>query len=50
VSGGETFLVVATLQKGEAPKVEVERPGPAPAVRVGRQTILFDGERIVLGK
>jgi len=46
VAGDDNFLVVFTLQKGAAPPVTVE----GDTVRLGQQTVRFDGEKIVLGR
>ena len=46
VSGGDLFLVVMTVQRGQAPAVTSE----GGSVRVGRQTVRLDGEKIVLGR
>lgn len=46
VAGDDNFLVVFTLQKGVAPPVTVE----GDTVRIGQQTVRFDGEKIVLGR
>lgn len=46
VPGHNDYLVVLTLQKGQAPPVRVDRD----VVRIGQQTVRFDGERIVLGR
>ena len=43
------FFVVVTVQKGDAPAVQVEGKGLDATVTVGRRTIRFDGEKIVLG-
>ena len=50
VTGGEFFFVVMTLQKGPAPAVTVQGAGPDARAKVGRQTVRFDGEKIVLEK
>ncbi len=47
-TGGDSFYVVMTLQKGGAPDVEVEGAGLDAKVTVGKQKIRFDGEKIVL--
>jgi hypothetical protein len=44
------FFVVMTLQKGEAPPVKVEGSSLDAKVKVGDQTVSFDGEKIVFGK
>jgi hypothetical protein len=43
-------FVVMTLQPGEAPTVTVRGAGEQAQATVGRQTIGFDGEKIVLGQ
>jgi hypothetical protein len=48
--GGDAFFVVLTFQKGPAPKVQMLGGQDLDAkVRVGRQTVSFDGEKIVFG-
>jgi hypothetical protein len=49
VSGGDFFLVVLTLQKGQPPPVTATGQGPAAKVRVGQQSIALDGDKITLG-
>ena len=49
-TGGDLFYVVMTLQRGEAPEVQVEGTGLKAKVIVGKQNIRFDGEKIVLNK
>ncbi len=55
---GESFFVVLTFQpqapgdgkgRGEAPPVTVEGDGLAATVKVGGQTVRFDGTRVVFG-
>jgi hypothetical protein len=46
---GREFLVVMTVQKGPAPALTVEGNGMPSAVKLGEQTIRFDGQRIRLG-
>jgi len=49
-AGGEgDFFVVATFQRGPAPAVKVEGQGLDATVTVGRQTVRFDGRKVVLG-
>ena len=43
------FFVVMTLQKGAAPAVQADGAGLTAKVTVGRQTVAFDGTKIVLG-
>lgn len=45
---GDSFFVVMTVQKGLAPEVKVSGSGLDATVRVGKQTISFIGDRIVL--
>ena len=42
-----TFLVVATLQRGQPPAVETVARGERPAARIGRRIVRFDGTNIV---
>jgi hypothetical protein len=44
-----TFLVVATLQRGEPPAVETLARGDRPVARVGRRIVRFDGTNVVFG-
>lgn len=46
-TGGDSFYVVMTLQRGETPDVQVEGTGLKVKVTVGKQNISFDGEKIV---
>lgn len=48
-TGGDDYLVVITLQRGDPPEVEVEGTGLGARITVGAQTIRFDGERIRIG-
>jgi hypothetical protein len=48
VSGADRWLVVMTVQRGEAPKVRGD--GFADPVTVGGQTLRLNGERVVFGK
>ncbi len=50
VTGGDSFFVVLTFQKGEAPEVKVEGTGLGATVHIGRRTVRFDGQRIILGQ
>jgi hypothetical protein len=43
-------FVIMTLQKGEAPSVSVQGAGEAAKAAVGKQTVGFDGGKIVLGQ
>jgi hypothetical protein len=48
--GSDGFFVILTFQSGPAPKVEVlNGEGLNAIVKVGEQTVRFDGERIILG-
>ena len=49
-TGGDNFFVVLTFQKGDAPKVQVEGKGLDAVVKVGGQTVRFDGKNVVFGK
>ncbi len=44
------FFVIATVQRGEAPEVKIEGEGLDAVVTIGRRTVRFDGERIILGE
>jgi hypothetical protein len=44
------FFVVVTFQRGDGPEVKVEGSGPGATARVGKRTVRFDGEKIVLGE
>ena len=50
VAGKESFYLVATIQKKDAPAVKVEATGLDAKVTVGGQTVRFDGAKIVLGE
>lgn len=43
------FLVVLTLQKGDPPPVAVRGEGLGAVATIGRRTVAFNGEKIVLG-
>ena len=47
--GGETYLVVMTIQRGAAPEVRVEGEGSAAKATVGGRVVSFDGNGIGLG-
>ena len=49
VSGGDAFYFVATVGD-KHPEIKVEGKGLDAVVTVGKQTIRFDGKKIVLGK
>lgn len=44
----DAFFFVATVQKGEPPKIKVQGKGLQAVVTVGKQRVRFDGEKIVL--
>ena len=46
--GGGDFFVVITIQRGPAPAVKVDGEGLSAKVTVGKQTVRFDGQKIVL--
>jgi hypothetical protein len=48
-TGGDEFFVVLTVQRGQVPDVEVKGAGLGATATVGRRTVRFDGEKIVLG-
>jgi len=48
-TGGREFLVVMTIQRGEAPKIETTGVGLNIRARVGRQQVSFDGKGIRIG-
>jgi hypothetical protein len=50
VAAGEFVLVVMTLQKGDGPAVGAEGTGEKIQAKIGKQTVAFDGEKIVLGQ
>jgi len=45
----DAFFVVMTLQRGDAPPITVDGEGLDAVVRVGGQTVRFDGKRITIG-
>lgn len=47
-TGGNTFFVVMTLQRGEAPPVQVSGSGLAAKVTVGKQAIRFQDDRLLV--
>jgi hypothetical protein len=49
LTGGLYFLVF-TIQSGEPPDLKVEGEGWTATVQVGKQSVRFDGEKIVFGK
>jgi hypothetical protein len=48
--GREFFFVVMTLGAGDAPAATVAGAGPDAVVKVGAQTVRFDGDKIVFGR
>jgi hypothetical protein len=48
--GGGQFFVVFTLQRGAAPAVTASGSGLDAKVKVGNQTVRFDGNNLVIGK
>jgi hypothetical protein len=44
-----TFLVVMTLQQGDAPVVEAMDRGEFPSARIGKRLVRFDGTNVVFG-
>jgi hypothetical protein len=46
--GEGSFLVVITIQRGDAPPVAIQGAGMEARATVGRQTVRFDGQKIVL--
>ncbi len=49
VPGQDSYFFVATVTAGTHPEVKVEGAGLDAVVTVGRRTVKFDGEKIVLG-
>lgn len=47
--GRGSFFVVITFQRDEAPPVKVEGEGLEATVKVGGQTVRFDGTKVLLG-
>lgn len=48
-TGGDNYWVVLTFQRGDPPPVHVEGEGLAATVKVGGQTVRFDGQRVLIG-
>jgi hypothetical protein len=48
-TGGDAFFVVITWQQKEPPRVEIAGQGLGATVRVGGQTVRFDGTKLLLG-
>lgn len=46
----DEFLVIMTLQKGAAPEVSTQGSGLDAKVKVGGQTVKYDGKRIIFGQ
>lgn len=44
------FFVVGTIQRGTPPPVSISGRGLEAAVSVGRQTVRFDGQKVVIGR
>ena len=49
VTGGRIAVVMA-LGRSKAPEISVSGSGPKAKVMVGRRTVLFDGQKLVLGE
>jgi hypothetical protein len=50
VPGEDNFFFVGTVATGEHPPVQVQGSGLDAVVTVGKRTVRFDGQKIVLGK
>lgn len=50
IEGTNAFFVIMTLQHGEPPVVKVSGKDLDAVVTVGKQTVRFDGQRIVFGQ
>ncbi len=48
VAGTKNFFLVATIQRGDAPTPKIDGKGLDAKVTIGKQTVRFDGEKIVL--
>ena len=48
--GRRDFFVVITFQPTDPPQVKISGKGLDARVTVGRQTVRFDGEKIILGQ
>jgi hypothetical protein len=48
-TGGGEFFCIATIGRGTPPEIRVQGKGLDARVAVGRQTVRFDGRKIVLG-
>jgi hypothetical protein len=49
VAGKDHFFFVATIASGPQPPVQISGAGLGATVTVGKRTVAFDGEKIVLG-
>ena len=47
-TGGDSFFVVITVQKGAPPEVRTDGTGLDAVVTVGERRLSFDGEKIIL--
>jgi hypothetical protein len=50
VTGGDSFLVLMTLQKGDAPAVKASASGEQTVLTIGKQKLRFDGHRLRAGE
>ncbi|MFP4106439.1 MAG: hypothetical protein ACLFVU_10155 [Phycisphaerae bacterium] len=50
VEGGDNWFFVATVGKGEHPPIKVKGSGLDAVVTVGKQTVRFDGKKLIFGK
>jgi hypothetical protein len=50
ITGGEEYWLVMTIQEGDPPEVKVDGTGADARIRIGGQTITFDGEKIILAR
>lgn len=50
VTGGDSFLVLMTLQRSDAPTVKVGASGEQTVLTVGNQKVQFDGRRLCAGE
>ncbi len=48
VTGGDEFFVVMTVTRGDPPAVKASGKGLAAKVRVGKRSLRFDGDKIIL--
>jgi hypothetical protein len=48
--GNDNYFVVITIQRGDPPPVSARGEGLNAIVTVGRQTVRFDGEKIIFGQ